>query len=423
MQYDVNFSARLHSSSPSVARYSVACLAADGSTYTAASTAALAAAGGIPAGLFLDDSGPLGVSSIQVSGICPKAMSSGLVSVGTVGAVGPNAGGVLALGGTPTIGSVDSFGNVYLVKPSTVVQIDGSAGVATVAAAGLFWLPNTTGAVISQQPRTSDLAAQDFIIRAQAPWSSAVSNLSSGNLNLGTSAPIGGGTTGAINLQPGASTCIQVVADTAQGAAGAIVFGTTPATTGILRIPYTAGAQVILARRDSGNANDLSILSSNGNNAIFGDPNFVIADLYGFNIGIIAGGSVFYQAAGAHVFCIGNGIETMRYTPVNGGANVMQFATGNTSNTISQADNTSSSATGATMKLQAQNATGTAAFGGELQLGPGTGTSTNGKLNLINMITGTTVGAAGAGSALPATPAGYMNIKINGTAQRVPYYA
>jgi hypothetical protein len=35
---------------------------------------------------------------------------------------------------------------------------------------------------------------------------------------------------------------------------------------------------------------------------------------------------------------------------------------------------------------------------------------------------GTTVGAAGGASALPATPLGYITTSINGTACKVPYY-
>ena len=34
-----------------------------------------------------------------------------------------------------------------------------------------------------------------------------------------------------------------------------------------------------------------------------------------------------------------------------------------------------------------------------------------------------TVGAAGAASALPANPTGYLSISINGTVRKVPYYA
>ena len=41
----------------------------------------------------------------------------------------------------------------------------------------------------------------------------------------------------------------------------------------------------------------------------------------------------------------------------------------------------------------------------------------------LNTASGTTVGAAGGASALPATPAGYVLMNINGTNQAIPYYA
>lgn len=50
----------------------------------------------------------------------------------------------------------------------------------------------------------------------------------------------------------------------------------------------------------------------------------------------------------------------------------------------------------------------------------GTGTTTTHRLNTV---VGTTVGAAGGASALPATPTGYITININGTDRKIPYYA
>jgi hypothetical protein len=46
----------------------------------------------------------------------------------------------------------------------------------------------------------------------------------------------------------------------------------------------------------------------------------------------------------------------------------------------------------------------------------------NGQLGLASQITGTTVGAAGAAAALPATPLGYLTMTLNGATVRVPYY-
>ncbi|MGL4297105.1 MAG: hypothetical protein ACRCTG_15440 [Aestuariivirga sp.] len=40
----------------------------------------------------------------------------------------------------------------------------------------------------------------------------------------------------------------------------------------------------------------------------------------------------------------------------------------------------------------------------------------------VNFPTATTIGAAGGASALPATPLGYITVKINGTARKIPFY-
>lgn len=58
------------------------------------------------------------------------------------------------------------------------------------------------------------------------------------------------------------------------------------------------------------------------------------------------------------------------------------FLTGVSSPTISQADNTTASATGQALTIQAQNATGTTSVGGNLILTSGTGTSINGFVQL-----------------------------------------
>ena len=44
-------------------------------------------------------------------------------------------------------------------------------------------------------------------------------------------------------------------------------------------------------------------------------------------------------------------------------------------------------------------------------------------IHVFNINTTSAVGAAGGATALPATPTGYLRISINGTEQRIPYYA
>jgi hypothetical protein len=51
------------------------------------------------------------------------------------------------------------------------------------------------------------------------------------------------------------------------------------------------------------------------------------------------------------------------------------------------------------------------------------GVTAAGLMKYISGNTATTVGAAGAASALPANPTGYLKIDIGGTEYKVPYYA
>ncbi len=51
-----------------------------------------------------------------------------------------------------------------------------------------------------------------------------------------------------------------------------------------------------------------------------------------------------------------------------------------------------------------------------------TGVTLNGTPTLTGATTGTTVGAAGGASSLPATPLGYLTLSINGASVKIPYY-
>lgn len=46
-----------------------------------------------------------------------------------------------------------------------------------------------------------------------------------------------------------------------------------------------------------------------------------------------------------------------------------------------------------------------------------------GKIDFASLPTATTVGSAGAGDAPPATPEGYLIIRIGGAEYEIPYYA
>lgn len=57
---------------------------------------------------------------------------------------------------------------------------------------------------------------------------------------------------------------------------------------------------------------------------------------------------------------------------------------------------------------------------GRVHLGDASGSGPRAR---INTDSGTTVGAAGGATALPATPTGYITVSINGTDRKIPFYA
>ena len=58
----------------------------------------------------------------------------------------------------------------------------------------------------------------------------------------------------------------------------------------------------------------------------------------------------------------------------------------------------------------------------KLTIGPATTIISNATISLPDITTSSTIGAAGAASALPATPEGYISVTIAGTVRKIPYY-
>lgn len=189
MQYDVNFSARIHASAPNVSRYTCACLGPDGSTYLPATAANLAAAGGLIAGIFLDNTnaGPGALSSIQVSGIVLGAMAPGLVAPGATASVGPNELGVLSLISTTPTWTVDSFGNVHMTGGAIGIGGGPTFTVSTVGSIATGQVVASYG--IAGAVQTVQLATSSVLQAVNAVVGIATSNGSTGNTI--TVAPLG----------------------------------------------------------------------------------------------------------------------------------------------------------------------------------------------------------------------------------------
>ena len=172
-------------------------------------------------------------------------------------------------------------------------------------------------------------------------------------------------------------------------------FDATPALTGVIRLSSVASGTVgQITVRNSANSADLNFLrmSSGSNNFLLGDTSSQIY-IYATQINLQQNAFTFEQSCSAPVIA---------FNTING-------------------DNATKP-----IQIRGQNATGpTNVNGGDIQLQTGakTGAGTNGYVDFVNSPTATTVGAAGGASALPATPTGYLLVKIAGTAQKIPYYA
>ena len=112
---------------------------------------------------------------------------------------------------------------------------------------------------------------------------------------------------------------------------------------------------------------------------------------------------------------------TLDFFPITGGDMTFSGATDG----IFTFENTSSAVTKATVFVGANVGIGTTAPTDTLHVA-GTakvnGLTTLGNIAITAATTATTVGAAGGASALPATPSGYIQITINGTPYKLPYY-
>lgn len=94
------------------------------------------------------------------------------------------------------------------------------------------------------------------------------------------------------------------------------------------------------------------------------------------------------------------------------------YADGTASTAIRPKDTATASATGFTLSVLGQTATGVTSIGGDLTLGGGTGTSTNGAVNFVNQAVATTATAFAGGAAIPAT-CGYLPVKIAGVLRKL----
>jgi len=327
------------------------------------------------------------------------------------GAGGTGGGGPLALGGS--LGGTTASG--------TVLAIDGNAGTCVLGtnAAILAWALGTTSPTLKQSDQTANSTnGQALTIQAQ---NATGTTSTGGNLVLAS----GTGTTAAGSLlgKVGATTALQL------GLASSDFLSMGGATVGSAGVLRFANNIVIGTARNAANGADITLFATTSGN------NFYVGCNSGFSgtmppstfIGGVA--TVLTSAASNYLFA-------------NSGT--LRFENNTTAYTVLQLARATDAATfDLTIQSQAPfaSATGTNRNPGNLVLvvpspvaGGAAGKHSfkvsgteqfsiqSGTVDFATMTTtGTAPGAGGAG-ALPATPAGYMTVKIAGTNRQIAYY-
>jgi hypothetical protein len=143
-----------------------------------------------------------------------------------------------------------------------------------------------------------------------------------------------------------------------------------PATVGFIRVP---NATIAVAARNQSNTADLQLLGTDSSNHI----------VHGASSSPQNAGQIFNTTTGSIYDFWVNSVSQVQI-----GANAITFTGTDTAPVLSQALTSTASATGQTLTVQAQNATGTTSTGGNLVLASGIGTTVAGNIQLN---TGSTV--------------------------------
>jgi hypothetical protein len=226
--------------------------------------------------------------------------------------------------------------------------------------ANLTWISGVSPTITQTLTTTTSATGQTLTIQAQ----NATGTTSNGGPLVLTS---GTGTTAAgnVTIQTGGTAKV-TVAPTLTTFASNIQLSNYTAHT--VLVAEGASAVVGVSPSTAG-----FVLTSNGTSA---DPSFQANAATVTWANDLAGST----NADQYVAAISGNAGAGGTIPVN--ATALQFAVSETNPSVSQANVTTGSATGQTLTVQAQNATGSAATGGNLNLTSGTGTSASGQVNL-----------------------------------------
>jgi hypothetical protein len=308
----------------------------------------------------------------------------------TVGSTLVQVGGVTKLSLGPTVSALTGTNSINLQANSAIkLNLDGVGGTAAFSSLSQFLWSSTTGV------STNALA---FNFNDTGATSIAFS--------LGT-IPTIKQNDNVTNSGTGAATTIQAQNATGTTSVGGdlvLTSGTGTSTNGNLIGKVGGTAKLTLAATTS------DLTSTNQTNITSGS---IVLKLFGG-----ASNTAAFQGCNGIYYASTSGVSTtaLNYVFVDAGVSTMSWSPTTTA-TMLQADTAVNGATGKVLTIQAQNATGTTSTGGNLVLKPGTGTSTNGhiELGLGTVATTGTVRVAN-GFSLVGVGAGAQDIPIIGIA-------
>jgi hypothetical protein len=290
---------------------------------------------------------------------------------------------------TSTLCQRDFQGAINLSGPNGGAKYEGSITVT----------PSSTFNLI-QSTQGSDIATNNLTIQSQNAFASATgSNRKPGDLNLVISTPSNSGTTdGFVNVKVAGTTQLSLGRNNTSTNALINFPGSGEITTSVggglflntttIRYGISGNTTIIqpVNNTTNGATGDQTIFSAmacTGTTSTGG-----ALSLRSGNGTTVAGDVTIINGASTNT--------TFSSTGVTFSMQTVQFVANQTNCIIKQADNTTNSATAATLTVRAANATGTTSTGGDLIVASGTGTTANGNVK-INSGSTTRIQANGTG--------------------------
>jgi hypothetical protein len=373
-------------------------------------------------GYVIFQSGGSTIGSIQ-----PEVSAPTNFDLYLTGTTSPSAGNpALSCTSTTTVLNGSTSVYVQINRATTYMQFTSSSIINSIA--NNYWTRTLSSPLLYHQGQTTDVATTNLTITAQNAYASATSHTTGGNLILSSGAAATGSTAyspGALQLQAGGVTCLQVdgygLHFTPQSIA--LTTGTT-----ILTMAQATASYIKFTGSLTGNCTTIFPYSSTAGQMWYVDTTAVVFDGYSITLQIngnstltssITSNSIYqviYNGTQFYItqIAIGAGLTTTLTGDVTGTTTAsvvssisgsspivitpanLQFKNTTSAPTISQNSTSTTSATGQTLTIQAQNATGSTSTGGAVAITPGTGTSVGGfiELNGGQVVNLTTIGSA-----------------------------